>query len=805
MIKKYLNINLLKHFYVVLFFVIVSILFFSPILEGKKILQPDIVNYTAMSKELNDFRIDNDEETYWINNAFSGMPTFQLGAKYPHNYIKKLDLSLRFLPRPADYIFLYLICFYILCLSLKVEYRLAVLGSLAFAFSTYLIIIIGVGHNAKAHAIGYMPLVIAGIITVFKRKYFLGFILSTIALGLQFSANHFQMTYYLMFMVIILGVYYLIDHYKRNELRSFIKSILILFGALFLSISMNASVLMSTYEYSKESQRGKSELTINPDGKEKKDITTGLSKEYITQYSYGIFESLNLFIPRIMGGATHEKLDRNSSLYRALKDNGLDNKQSNEFIKTSPTYWGDQPIVAAPAYLGITVFFLFVFSVFLTHGREKKWILTAIFISLLLSYGKNLEFLTDFFIDYFPYYNKFRAVTSIQVIIELCVPLLAVIGLHRFFKNDGENRLKYLYYTFILFIVLLLLLYLGKDFLNFSGSIDTRLINGASGSYFEELLDPLINDRKVMYNNDLFRTLIYISIVFGILFLYLKKIIKKNITIISIGLIIMIDLISFSKNYVNDENFVEAALVEKPFDNNYIYNELEKDKSDFRVYDRRNTVQASYFSKSVDGYSAVKLKSYDDILNFYFYSEQASYFSNKDYSNVLSMLNTKYLIGNEVMVNPFTSGSAWFIKNLEKVPSRNEEILALETLDFRNKAISKDLEPKNYVLDNSSSVELLEKSSNYLKYKINNNNDGFVVFSEIFYPYGWISTIDGVEIPHQRVNYILRGMEVPKGEHIIEFRFDPQVVKTSSKISLAGTSIFILLIALFGYLKFRKV
>ncbi len=800
MIKKYLNTNLLKHFYVVLFFIIVSILFFSPILEGKKILQPDIVKYTAMSKELNDFRTDNDEETYWINNAFSGMPTFQLGAKYPHNYIKKLDLSLRFLPRPADYIFLYLICFYILCLSLKVEYRLAVLGSLAFAFSTYLIIIIGVGHNAKAHAIGYMPLVIAGIITVFKRKYFLGFILSTIALGLQFSANHFQMTYYLMFMVIILGLYYLIDHYKRNELRSFTKSILILFGALFLSISMNASVLMSTYEYSKESQRGKSELTINPDGNEKEDITSGLTKEYITQFSYGKFEALNLFIPRIMGGASTEKLDRNSSLYKALKDNGVDIKESNEFIKTSPTYWGDQPNVAAPAYLGVTVFFLFVFSIFLTQGREKKWILTAIFISLLLSFGKNLEFLTDFFIDYFPYYNKFRAVTSIQVIIELCVPLLAVIGLHRFFKNDGENHLKYLYYTLISLIVLLLFLYFFKDYLNFSGSIDTELINGSWGSLFEKLLDPLINDRKDMYTNDLLRTLIYISIVFGILFLYLKKRITKNISIISIGLIIMIDLISFSKNYVNHENFVEASSVEQPFENVYVYNELEKDKSDFRVYDIRNTEEAYYFSKSVDGYSAVKLKSYDDILNFYFLFD-------RDNSNVLSMLNTKYIIVNEdkFILNPSNSGSAWFIKTLEKVPSRNEEILALETLDFRNKVISKDLEPKNYVLDDSSSVELLDKSSNYLKYKINNNNDGFVVFSEIFYPYGWISTIDGVEIPHHRVNYILRGMEVPKGEHIIEFRFDPQVVKTSSKISLAGTSIFVLLIVLFGYLKFRKV
>ena len=260
----------------------------------------------------------------------------------------------------------------------------------------------------------------------------------------------------------------------------------------------------------------------------------------------------------------------------------------------------------------------------------------------------------------------------------------------------------------------------------------------------------------------------------------------------------MIDLISFSKNYVNDENFVEAARVEQPFDNDYIYNELEKDKSDFRVFDKRNQVVASYFSKSVYGYSAVKLKSYDDVLNFYFLTD-------RDNSNVLRMLNTRYIIGNEFKSEPLNSGSAWFIKTLEKVPNRNEEILALETLDFRNKAISKDLEPKNYILDNSSSVELLEKSSNYLKYKINNNNDGFVVFSEIFYPYGWVSTIDSMETPHHRVNYILRGMHIPKGEHIIEFRFDPQVVKTSSIISLASTSIFVLLIVLFGYLKFRKV
>ncbi len=445
MITKNILNNNFKHFFVLVIFCCISLLYFSPVLQGKKILQNDIVQYEGMAKQHKDFAETTGDETYWTNSAFSGMPTYQLGAKYPHNYIKKLDLLLRFLPRPADYLFLYFLGFYILMLSLKVEYRLAVLGALAFGFSTYLIIIIGAGHNAKAHAIAYMPLVIAGILMVFDGKYSKGFILSTLALGLQFCANHFQMTYYLMFIVLAIGFYTLIDCWKNNQIKHFFKSIGILFSALFIALLLNATNLMATSEYANESTRGNvSELTINSDGSSK-EIKSGLDKEYITQWSYGVFESLNLFIPRIMGGGSAEDLGVDSNFYKFLKENGYTALESRKIVKNAPAYWGDQPFVEAPAYIGIVVFFLFVYALFTISGKYRYWAITAIILSLLLSYGKNFNLLTDIFIDYFPLYNKFRAVSSIQVILELCIPLIAVLGLSTIITLEAyENcaRLK---------------------------------------------------------------------------------------------------------------------------------------------------------------------------------------------------------------------------------------------------------------------------------------------------------------------------------------------------------------------------
>ncbi|MCK5400997.1 MAG: hypothetical protein KAJ28_05130, partial [Flavobacteriaceae bacterium] len=440
--------KILPHLLVLAGFVILSLAYFNPVLKGKQIFQSDIMQYTGMAKQQNDFRSQTGQETYWTNSAFGGMPTYQLGAHYPHNYIKKLDLTLRFLPRPADYLFLYFIGFYILLLVLKVDFKLAALGALAFGFSTYLIIILGVGHNSKAHAIAYMPLVLSGILLTFQRKYITGFLLTTIAMALEIVANHFQMTYYLMLLVIVLGVAYLIDSYKKKKLSHFFKAVGILVAAVILSIGLNATNILATQEYVKESTRGKSELTINPDGSPK-EITSGLDKAYITEYSYGILESFNLFIPRFMGGGGYEDVGRDSNTYDALRKMGAPPVQALQEVKQVPTYWGKQPIVEAPAYVGAVILFLFVFALFLVKGRLKWWLVGGTLLSLLLSYGKNFGFLTDLFIDYVPLYNKFRAVSSIQVLLELCIPILGVFGLVKLFNQveKEENKLKALKYS----------------------------------------------------------------------------------------------------------------------------------------------------------------------------------------------------------------------------------------------------------------------------------------------------------------------------------------------------------------------
>ncbi len=466
--------KILPHLLVLLGFILLSLAYFNPVIKGKQIFQSDIMQYIGMAEQQNDFRAQTGEETYWTNSAFGGMPTYQLGTHYPNNYIKSLDLSLRFLPRPADYVFLYFIGFYILLLVLKVEYKLAALGALAFGFSTYLIIILGVGHNSKAHAIAYMPLVLSGILLTFQRKYIPGFLLTAVAMALEIVANHFQMTYYLMLLVMILGIAYLIDAYRKKTLAHFFKSVGILCGAVILSVGLNATNILATQEYVKESTRGKSTLTIHPDGSPKQK-TSGLDKDYITEYSYGITESLNLFIPRFMGGGNAENVGKGSNIYDAYRKLGASSRQALDASREAPTYWGKQPIVEAPAYVGAVVLFLFVLALFLVKGRLKWWLVGAVVVSLILSWGKNWFFafdpdpdsnpITNLMVDYFPLYNKFRAVSSIQVILELCIPVLAVFGLVKVFSNQVTEmaKLKALKYTAAITGGLAVLLLLFKD------------------------------------------------------------------------------------------------------------------------------------------------------------------------------------------------------------------------------------------------------------------------------------------------------------------------------------------------------
>ncbi|PWH82437.1 hypothetical protein DIS18_09285 [Algibacter marinivivus] len=788
--------KLLPHVLVLLGFIIISLAYFNPVLKGKAIYQHDIVQYIGMSKQQKDFKAETGEETYWTNSAFGGMPTYQLGARYPHNYVKKLDSALRFLPRPADYLFLYLLSFYFFLLVLKVDLKLAALGALAFGFSTYLIIILGVGHNSKAHAIAYMPLVLSGILLVFQKRYIIGFLLTTVAMGLELVANHFQMTYYLMFLVIVLGIAYFIDAYRKQMLPHYFKSIGVLVVAVILSIALNATNFLATNEYVKESKRGKSELTINPDGTPK-EVTDGLDREYITQYSYGILETFNLFIPRFTGGGNAENVGKESATYEAYRKLGATTTQAAQEAKRAPTYWGKQPIVEAPAYVGAVILFLFVFALLLVKGRLKWWLLGGTILSLLLSYGKNLGFLTDFFIDYVPLYNKFRAVSSFQVILELCIPALAIFGLVRLFndfeqKEDKLNALKYS--TIITGGIALVFLLFKSSLFDFVGVNDGFYRQ----NYGQDFVDALKTDRKSIFTQDTIRTLVLVLLSAGVIYFFLKEKLKEKWLIVAFAALILFDLVGVDRRYVNNDDFVSGAKMSKPFQASDVDKYILNDKSHYRVYDLiSGPSKPSYYHNSLNGYNAAELRRYSEVYNFYVTQNNI---------NVLNMLNTKYIVAQDEKGNPFpyenesANGNAWFVKSLEEVNTADAEIKALDSLDSANKAIfmkplfSKSNLKSSYKVDSLATIKLTEVKPNYLKYKSNNTKDGFAVFSEIYYPKGWKTFINGKETNHIRVNYILRGMQIPAGNHTIEFKFDPDVVKTGIKISLASSILLGLLV-----------
>ena len=800
--------KLIPHLIVTLLFIVVSLTYFSPVLSGKKLFQSDIAQYTGMAKQQNDFRKNTNTETYWTDAAFGGMPTYQLGAHYPHNYIKKLDSLLRFLPRPADYLFLYFIGLYVLLLVLKVDYRLAALGALAFGFSTYLIIILGVGHNAKAHAIAYMPLVLSGIILVFNKKYFIGFILTTLAMALELQANHYQMTYYLLLLVLILGIVYFINFYTEKKLPQFFKSIGILAFGVVLAIGLNATVLLATKEYAAASTRGKTTITINPDGTPKQE-KNGLDYSYITEYSYGILESFNLFIPRFMGGGSSEALPADSKTYKALLSAGASPQEAKQIAQQIPMYWGDQPIVAAPAYLGATIFFLAVLGLFLVNGKLKWWLVSGFIVSLLLSWGKNFPIVTDFFIEYVPLYNKFRAVSSIQVIIELVTPILAVLGLQQFFFGNiqaAEKKQALIKAVGVLGGIILIILVFKNLLFSFASPYDAYFIDQL-GLQFVEAVRA---DRMSLLTIDAIRSLLLILITAGVLFLYLKQKLKISASIIILAVILLFDLVGVDKRYVNNADFVSSKQVEKPFTPTLADLEIAKDTSHFRVYDVTrapfNSGRASYFHKALGGYHAAKLKRIQDIYDFYL---------EKGDVGILNMLNVKYIITEGkngtpyAQRNPYANGPAWFIENVIFANDDNQEILLLDSLDTKKTAvIHKDF--KSFIpteaikRDSAATIKLEKYKPNELVYKTKSSSPQVAIFSEIYYPKGWKVFLDEKPATFFRANYILRAMQIPAGEHTIEFKFEPEVVKTGSKISLVSALIVLLLLVFGIWFQYKK-
>lgn len=794
-------------------FICVALIYFYPVLEGKEIYQSDIVQYIGMAKEQNDFRKAEQAEPYWTNSAFGGMPTYQLGAKYPHNYVKSLDSVLRFLPRPADYLFLYFLGFYILLLSLRIKPLKAFFGALAFGFSTYLIIILGVGHNAKAHAIAYMPMVIAGVLLVFQKRYIIGGLLTMLAVALEISANHFQMTYYLLLLLLIIGVYYSYKLIQQKDFKALAYSIAIFLGAGIVALGANATNLMATSEYAKVSTRSKSQLTTNPDGSPRTS-DNAMSYEYITEYSYGKAESLNLIAPRLFGGGNAEKLDENSNVHRFLVNQDIPN-QYIPYLRDNfgRTYWGDQPIVAAPAYIGVVVFFLFVLALFIEKRKIKYVFLAGAIISLLLSWGKNFPLLTDFFINYVPMYDKFRAVSSIQVILELCMPVLAILGLAAFFKSDKTQQWEALKKTAIITLGILLVLLFGKGMFSFTSANDQNLIDYLNytvqdNSFGYEFMKALQLDRMEVFSSDLLRGIVLVILSALVLFGFNKGKLQYTTSVIVIGLLMVGDLFFVDKNYVNEESFVERYKMQEPFKASPADKVILADTSIYRVFEVEggmNSARTSYFHHSMGGYSAVKPKKIQEL-----YDYQIA----KGNQEVLNMLNVKYVIntdkeGNVVpMENDAIYGNAWFINDVVSVTTADGAMEALKSLN-KNSAIMNTqefsgIQPKHFTTDSLSSIELIEYKPNHLKYQSSNPYDGLAVFSEIYYPEGWIATIDGQETEIFEVNYTLRGILIPKGNHTIEFRFEPQVVKTGSKLALASSILMLVLITGGAYTHFRK-
>jgi len=807
-------INKIKpHLIVLLLFSAISFTYFSPILEGKMLDMPDIQHYIGMSKEVVDFREATGEEALWTNSMFSGMPAYQISAKYSNNLIRYVAKVISLgMPRPVSLLFLYLLGFYLLLLSLGVDYRISAIGAIAFSFSSYLFIIIQAGHMTKAHAIAYMPMVVAAVLYTYRGKLLLGGLLTALAVSLQLYANHLQITYYLVLILLLIGLVQFIKDLKSNNIIEFAKRTGILFLAALLASGTSFTRLATTMEYGKDSTRGKSELTTNLDNK-----TTGLDKDYATAWSYGIAETFTLLIPNFYGGASQGELTTDSETYKELRKRTSNAKQ---LIKQLPLYWGNQPFTSGPTYAGSIVIFLFVLGLLFVKSEMRIWLVMATIMSIMLAWGKNFMGLTEFFLDYFPGYNKFRAVSMILVVAEFTLPLLGFIALSRFFDSNQDNinhstvtKYKALKLSFYIVGGITFIFALTPSlFFDFVGVQDANLQKNGWP------VEALQSDREGLLQADAWRSFIFITLTFGVLWMYLRSKIESKYVILVIGILVISDMWTVNKRYLNDDNFERKRKVEVPYQATSADKQILRDRDpNFRVFNQSvstfNDASTSYFHKSIGGYHGAKLKRYQELIENHI---------SKGNMSVLNMLNAKYFISpkGNVQKNHEALGNVWFVNNISIVENADDELLSLGDF-FPSKTAIVDRRfrdqvfGKNNNIDTSvslfedisdysdSEISLIDYKPNYLSYRSISDYPGIAIFSEVYYNKGWNAYIDGELKPHFRANYILRGMRIPQGEHLIEFRFEPDVYKNGEQIALACSSILLLVLGLVFFKELR--
>ena len=810
------NKNILSIVAAIIAFAVITLIYFSPVLQGKRIKQHDIEMHLGMSQEINQYRETTGEQTLWTDAPFGGMPAWNISVKPKGNLTNPIYQALRIgLPQSLGSVFICMLGFFVLLLVLDCGFWISFIGAIAYGFTSYLFIVIGAGHNAKAMAMAYMAPVIAGVLLAYKGQYLWGWLLTAFALAFELRTTHLQITYYLALIIVILVIAELISDIKNKKLGHFFKASVGLAVAAIIGVLTCSTALYSNYEFGKETTRGKPVLTRNEDNQ-----TKGLDRDYITQWSYGKGETWSLLIPNAKGGASAYIGKQNPALDKA-------DRQFRDNIAQQNAYWGDQPGTSGPVYVGAIVVFLFVLGALTVKGKMKWALLIATLLSILLSWGKNFMGFTNFFLDYIPGYDKFRAVSMTLVIAEVTIPLLGFLGLAEIAKSPEsfKQNIKKFYIALGITAGICLLFYIApKLFFNFLSQGEAEqfalMSKGKDGALYASFAAQLEDVRVAIFRKDTLRSLLFIILAAVPIFLYGKGKLKGQIAFPILAALVLVDMFPIDNRYLNDDKFVSKQQFDNPYKpstaDQYILNDNDLD---FRVADITkdmfNDASTCYFHKSLGGYSGAKLRRYQDVITQYLGGELNQLRGAKtadelmqslSEQKVLNILNTKYVIFNpnaQPFPNPYASGNAWVVNDIKWVETPNEEIDDIENTDLNHTAIiNKEFSQLvgNYQITDSilPQVTMEDYQPNKLMYRFRGVSagstaaDSLVVFSEIWTEKGWKMYVDGQEQPLLRANYILRAALIPRGEHEIVMEYAPKAYTVGNTVAFASSLIMIL-------------
>lgn len=819
--------RLLPDIIVIAFFAVISFVYFCPaVTEGRILSQHDSVAGIGAGQEQSEYHKRTGKMTRWTNATFSGMPTYQVAPSYEStNLLSKIaELYHLYLPTYVWYVFVMLLGFYILLRAFNFKVWMSALGAIIWAFSSYFFIIIAAGHIWKLMTLAYIPPTIAGMVLIFRKKYLLGGLLTALFVALQIKSNHIQMSYYFLIVMLAMYIAYGIMARKQQEMSHFLKATGVLALAGFLGICINLSNLYHTYEYSKESMRGKSELVKENSANQ---TNSGLERDYITQWSYGIGETFTLLVPNTKGGASVPLAMNEKAMEKA-------NPMYMNIYRQIGQYWGEQPGTSGPVYVGAFVMFLFVLGLFIVKGPMKWALLVATILSILLSWGKNFMGFTDFFIDYIPMYSKFRTVSSILVVAEFTIPLLAMLALKEWIERPQllkENRKEILISLGLTGGLALLFALAPKLFFSsYVSSMEMHALQGIPADQLVPLLANLEEVRMSMFTSDAWRSVLIILIGIFLLWMYSAGKLKQKVLVGALIVLCLVDMWDVNKRYLYDGQFVEKQEQTRTFEPTETDKIILQDKDlNYRVLNLAsntfNENNTSYWHKSIGGYHAAKLRRYQEMIEEHISTEMNSLFieiaeaggdmDSLDASKfpVLNMLNARYFIfplegGQTVPLrNPFALGNAWFVDEVQYVNNANEEIEAIHDIDpLHQIVVDKRFESivkASSASDSTCSITLTAYEPNDLKYEVNSSKGGTVVFSEIYYP-GWQAYIDGEKVEHGRANYILRAMNVPAGQHVVEFKFDPDTLHATETIAYIAFALLAIAAVVIVILEVKK-